>query len=277
MRSKSTRMRIGFIVATLAIRALATPASSLPLVVAVQEPLDARAVTPFLRELQRAIARDDRQAVAAQVQYPLMVTAGGIRIPIADAASLVAAYDVVFSPALKAIVGQASLPARGRAEPAYPVTIEADTVTVGDDLIRVQRVGGRLKITRMKLPSAPLAGPSPAPSRATAGSRGPRRLNLQVGEARLSGTLAPAGRDVYLLSATRNQLLEVRIDGVAGRSIVAHVVGAKNRAPIDAHARDGARTWTGRVPEDGDYRIEVVRPGPSGEPYLPYIIVVGMR
>jgi hypothetical protein len=270
-------MRIGFVAAALAIHAVATAAAAHPLALATQEALDERAVAPFLRQLQRAVARDDRQAVAAQVQYPLMVTAGAVRIPIADAAALVAAYDVVFSPALRAMLAQASLQAGERTPPACPVEIAGDTVTIGDDLIRIQRVDGRLKVTRMKLPSVPLAGPSPAPSRPTGAGRGPRRLNLQVGEARLSGALAPRGRDVYLLSATRNQLLEVRIDRVSGRSIVARIVNAKSREPIDARARDGARSWTGRVPADGDYRIDVVRAGSSGEPYLPYVIVVAMR
>jgi hypothetical protein len=58
----------------------------------------------FLRDLQRAVARDDRAAVSALVQYPLTVFAGGIRIPIVDAEALRQNYDVVFSPALKTLI-----------------------------------------------------------------------------------------------------------------------------------------------------------------------------
>jgi len=50
-----------------------------------------------------------------------------------------------------------------------------------------------------------------------------------------------------------------------------------NRAPIDSRAHDGVRTWIGRVPENGDYRIDVVRLATGGDPRLPYVMVVSMR
>jgi hypothetical protein len=48
--------------------------------------LDERLAAMFVRELQRAVARDDRAAVSALIQYPLTVFAGGLRIPIPDTA-----------------------------------------------------------------------------------------------------------------------------------------------------------------------------------------------
>jgi hypothetical protein len=240
--------------------------------------LDERLVAPFLRELQRAVTRDDREAVAGKVQYPLIVFAAGIRIPLADAAALVQTYDVIFSPALKAVITEASLPTRGRTVPKYPVSVVADGVIVGNEVIRIQLVGGALKVTGIKVPLAPPSDPvTAAPSRATASRREPRRLRLEVGQARLSGALAPGARDAYVVSVKRNQLLEVRIDGVRGRDIVTRIVNANNRAPLDTRARDGVRTWTGRVPEDADYLIDVVRLAPAGEPRLPYVVVISMR
>ena len=256
----------------------AMPSSAGAAVHATQDVLDERLVAPFLRELQRAVARDDREAVAAKVQYPLIVFATGMRIPIADAASLIQTYDVVFSPALKAVVAEASLPTRGRTVPKYPVAVVADAVIVGDEVIRIQPVGGTLKVTGVKVPLAPPSALAPAaPSRGAAVSREPRRLGLRVGQTRLSGALAPGARDAYVVSVMKNQLLEVRIDGVSGRAIVARIVNSKNREPLDARARDGVRTWTGRVPEDADYRIDVVRLAPAGEPRLPYVIVISLR
>src|SRR5579863_9418848 len=64
-------------------------------------PPDAGAVTTFLTELRRAIKADDRSAIASLVQFPLVVLAGDLRIPIADRAALLQSYNVVFSPALK--------------------------------------------------------------------------------------------------------------------------------------------------------------------------------
>src|SRR6266550_6899591 len=158
MQRKSTRRRTGLIAAAaVAVGAsAATPSSTLRVVVyATQDVLDERLVAPFLRELQRAVARDDREAVAARAQYPLIVFAAGIRIPIVDAAALIQTYDVVFSPALKAVLAEASLPARGRTAPQYPVTVTAGGVSVGDDVIRMQLVGGALKVTRIRVPLAP--------------------------------------------------------------------------------------------------------------------------
>ena len=276
-------MRIGLLAAAVAVGAWAAmPPSAGAAVHATQDVLDERLVAPFLRELQVAVARDNREAVAARVQYPLIVFAAGMRIPIVDAASLIQTYDVVFSPALKAVIAEASLPTRGRTAPKYPVAVVADAVIVGDEVIRIQPVGGALKVTGIKVPLAPPsalapAPATPAPSRGAATSREPRRLSLRVGQARLSGALAPGARDAYVVSVMKNQLLEVRIDGVSGRAIVARIVNSKNREPLDARARDGVRTWTGRVPEDTDYRIDVVRLAPAGEPRLPYVIVISLR
>jgi hypothetical protein len=58
--------------------------------------------------------------------------------------------------------------------------------------------------------------------------------------------------------------------------VVVRITSAKSAAPIDARARDGVRTWIGRLPDDGEYRIEVVRlVGGGGE--LPYIFVISKR
>src|SRR5882724_8349997 len=163
MRSKSTRMRVGFIAAASVVIGapgacahfsntfVAAPPSALPIVHTPQEVLDERLVTRFLRELQRAVAQDDRQAVAVQVQYPHIVLAGGIRIPIADAAALIQTYDLVFSPALKAVLAQASLAVRGRAAPKHPVIIAGDLVSV-DQVIDIRLVDGALKVTGISAP-----------------------------------------------------------------------------------------------------------------------------
>jgi len=82
---------------------------------------------------------------------------------------------------------------------------------------------------------------------------------------------------VYLLTVLKNRLLEVRITGVSGRDIVARISSVKSRAPLDARAQDGVRTWIGRIPEDGDYRLEVVRLAAGGAPRLDYLMTVSLR
>src|SRR6266566_3846135 len=114
--------------------------------------IDDRSLSQFLREFQRGVARDDRPAVAALVQYPLTVFAGAVRIPISDAPTLLQNYDVVFSAALKTLISQAALTARGRSASASTVNVTADAATIGVDAVRIEPVGEGLKITRITVP-----------------------------------------------------------------------------------------------------------------------------
>jgi hypothetical protein len=241
----------------------------------VQKPaLDDRSVSLFLRELQRGVSRDDRPAVSALIQYPLTVFAGGVRIPISDAEALLQSYDVVFPPALKTLIAQAAIPARGRS--ASAVTFTPDFATIGADAVRIELAGGGLKITRITVPLVVSAAGS-AENVGRGPGLAPQRLILGVGRIQRAGALARGERDAYLLSATKNQLLEVRVNGVSGRDVVARITSIKSRAPIDSRAHDGVRTWIGRIPEDGDYRIDVVRLATGGAPRLAYLMVVSMR
>jgi len=246
------------------------------IMVGVQQPgVDERSAAVFWRDLQRGVARDDRAAVAALIRYPLTVLAGGVRIPMIDNASLLQSYDVVFSPALKALIAEAAIPVAGRPAPRTPVIVTAHLITIGLDAVRIEPVDGKLRITRITMPAA---APSPESGGAVGGpARAPERLMLDVGEVRRAGVLASGERDVYLLPAKKNRLLEVRINGVNGRDIVARIVRAQGAAPLDQRARDGVRTWIGRLPDDGDYRIEVVRLAPGGASRLSYVMIVSMR
>jgi len=264
MRPKSRNQHVGFFAAIAVTMAVQTRV------------LDERLAAMFVRELQRAVARDDRAAVSALIQYPLTVFAGGLRIPIPDAAALLQSYDVIFSLALKAVIARAALPARGRAGRGTSVAMTTDRMTIGVDAVRVEPVAAGLRITRI---TVPLTAPSTADETETSRrvNREPQRLTIGVGRIQRAGALAPGQRDAYLLSAMKNQLLEVRINGVTGRAIVARIVSVNNRAPVDSHANDGVRTWIGRVPADGDYRIDVVRLASGGDPRLPYVLVVSMQ
>ena len=224
-------------------------------VTAPQSVADERAAAAFLREVQRDVARDDRRALSALVQYPLTVFAGAVRIPIRDADALLQNYDGVFTPAMKAAIAHA-------------------TSAIDLNVLRIEPVGGALKITR----TVPLGAASPGPP-ASAGrpaAREPQRLFLDVGRIQRAGTLARGERDTYVLSARKNQLLELRVTGVSGRDIVVRIASAESGAPVDARARDGVRTWIGRLPDDGDYRIDVVRLA-AGATELPYVFVISMR
>ena len=236
-------------------------------------PLEERLVTTFLGALKSAVSRDDRRAVAAMIHYPMTVQVENMRIPIADSDALIQNYEAVFSASMKAVIAQAAIATAGRPAPIYRVTIGDAAATIGSDLIQLQLLDGSLKITRIIQPQAVSEdGRVQRPA-----TRAARRIAFSVGQAQLSGALAANDTDSYVLSAARNQLIEVRINGVSGRDIVAHIVNARSGVAVDVRARDGARVWSGRVPDEGEYRVDVVRPAGSGEARLPYILIVSMR
>jgi hypothetical protein len=240
--------------------------------------LNEGAVVQFVRELQRNVARDDRQAIAAHVRYPLTVFVGGVRIPIASATALIEQYDMVFTPALKAVIADARGPAGGRSG-GTALTITPEFASIGADAVRIERIDDALTITRITLLLAAAGAPDAASSsrRAPPRYRPPQRLHLDVGQLQRAGGLGPGERNTYLISATKNQLLELRITGVAGRAVVVRVTNVKTRKPLDDRAENGVRTWVGRIPADGDYRIDVVRLEAAAEPRLSYLMTISKR
>jgi hypothetical protein len=211
----------------------------------------------LLTELQRAISRDNRQAVAALVQYPITVATAGLRIPIRDAAALVESYDAVFTAELKAAIRDGS--------------------AIRGGLIQVTSVQGAARITGIAAPSGSHPAGDAAPS-ARPAPRGPRRVTFGIVEvAQLSGSLSAGRSEAFVVSVEKGRLLEARIDGVRGNDVVLRIRDAKTGKPLDAKAAAGARTWIGRVPESADYRIDVTRVAKQGGELLPYLLVVRRR
>jgi hypothetical protein len=246
--------------------------------------LEKQSVAAFLRELNRAVTQDDRPAVSGLVRYPLVVWAGDVRILLPDPAALVQQYDAVFSPALKAVIADATaLPRGGDALPGS-VVVSRDVVTIANDAVRIEPVAGALKITRLSVPLASVTATSASPVPAGPGGRASPRVNRQpvrilmgIGRIERAGALEPGGRDSYVVSAVKNRLLDVRVTRVNGRDVVVRISNAKSRAAVDSRAHEGVRTWTGRLPEDGDYLIEIVRLAPASAGRLPYGVVISMR
>ncbi|KHK02410.1 hypothetical protein NY78_2168 [Desulfovibrio sp. TomC] len=62
---------------------------------------DASQVPKFVASLQKALAADDRNAVAGLVSYPLMVSAGGQDLEVEDKAAFLRHYDRIITEAIK--------------------------------------------------------------------------------------------------------------------------------------------------------------------------------
>ena len=221
---------------------------------------DAR-LDAFLVSVQRACASNDRRAMAALVQYPLTVFAGGWNIPVKDRAAFLQSYDAFFTEDVKEAIGGASTKVRIEPNVAF--------LPFGN-VLRIKPFAGSFRIVAIMMP--------PPGTRVRAARRETVRVSFPARQdwTAYAGSLAAGEHESYLVRAKRNEFLEVRIDGFAGRAIVAHVRDAGGSA-LDTRARDGTRVWAGRVPAEGDYRIDVVRTTQDGDPALLYKLTVTLR
>src|SRR5689334_9023758 len=104
-------------------------------VLAAPAPPDAR-LDAFLTSVQRACASNDRRAIAALVQYPLTVFAGGWNIPVKDRAAFLQSYDAFFTDDVREAIAAASTTAR--LDPA------AAFLPFGN-VLRIRAVGGSFR------------------------------------------------------------------------------------------------------------------------------------
>lgn len=222
-----------------------------------------RPIDRFLADLQSAAARNDRAAIAGMVHYPLKVLASGWIIPVGDRATFVRSFDAFFTDEIRDLIADA-------AETPQPARLP-DVVTLGKGNIRLMRFDGRFKIIGIMVP--------PSSGKVRGARRGTTVVSFAGGQgtAAFSGTLAQGEHESYVVRAARNELLEVRVDRVRGRDIIARVLDAGTRTPLDARGQDGARVWTGRVPAAGDYLIDIVRGTHTTEAVLTYSLTVSVR
>src|SRR5258706_4214599 len=185
----------------------------------------------FLANVQRACARGGRFALAALVQYPLTVFAGGWNIPVKDRATFLQSYDAFFTEDVKEAIAGASI--RQRIEPT------AAFIPFGK-VLRIKPAGATYRIVAIVMP--------PAGQKLHAARRDTTRVSFSARQdtAQYAGSLAAGEHESYLVRAKRNELLEVRIEGIAGRAVVGRVLDAATGAPVDARAREGTSVWVGR-------------------------------
>jgi hypothetical protein len=217
----------------------------------------------FLADLQAAADRNDRAAIAGMIQYPIKAFVSGWIIPIVDRMTFITSFDAFFTEEIKDLVAEAAAGPR--------LTKPSDVIVLGNGALRAIRVGGRYKIIGISVP--------PASKKVRGARRGATTVSFRTGEstAAYTGTLAAGEHERYVVRASRNDLLDVRVDRVRGRDIVARVLDAATRAPLDSRSHEGTRVWTGRVPASGDYLIDVTRSAPGGDAVLTYWLTIGLR
>jgi len=224
----------------------------------------------FVTALQQAAARNDRRAVAGMMRYPLDVTAAGLQIPVPDANAFVGLYDSIMTPAMKAVIARARVPADDRPRPDV-ITLSSGGL-VFENVLTIAPSAGGFKVTRLAVPVTPAAGTSGGSAAAA------RRLTFRVGRpTQVSGSLDPGGRDRYEFHAVQGARLDVRLTGVPGRSVLIRILDRKTGRPVDARADTGTRVWTGHLAASSTYAIEVVRQPDSGTGTLIYTLAVGIK
>jgi hypothetical protein len=230
-----------------------------------------REAEAFRQRLLDALARGDRGAVAGMVQYRLLVDAGFV-IPVADRTELFRLWGIVFSPATRCLIELSGIPRPGAPAPKYAMRVDSGSLALGDGRIRAVRSAGGFKITNMTLP--------PGYGDSAGGKPRPVQYRWGKGVARFAGHLSGDMVDVYLVQARKGDLLNAQIQRAGANAAVVRVVqqaGNRTLPPQGPASVDKRRLWAGPVPENGEYRVEVVRQGAFCDPPVNYQLTVSLE
>jgi hypothetical protein len=226
----------------------------------------------FRQKLLDAFERGDRRAVAGMVRYRLVVDAGGLMIPIVDRATLTKMWDVVFPAEVRCLMEGSGVLRPGQAAPRYQIRVDAGGAWYGDGRIRADRGADGLKITRMTLP--------PGFGSSAAGKPRPVLFKWGKGRSTYRGRLSADNVDVYLVQARAGDLLNAQLARVGVSDASVRVVQHSGNRVLSAAGPAGSearRLWAGRVPETGEYRVEVVRRGAYCDPAVNYQLTVSLE
>jgi len=216
----------------------------------------------FVSALAQAMSRGDRAAVAEMVRYPLNASVGGIGIPIASRAELISAYGSIFTAEVRCLVDDSV------AKGSSALSIDAGGVTFGNRRIHAGEVAGALKITSIDVPPVTGVGAPPNP---------PDRRVTRRGVTQYSGRLYGDGVDTYIISASRGDVVQARIEQFPGRSAAVRVVEQKTGKSLDRPGASAPRFWSGTIQESGDYRVEVVRLAQYCVPSFTYLLTISIK
>jgi hypothetical protein len=242
-----------------------------PLRAQSSSPVSERQAAAFARALVQAMARRDRRAVAAMVRYPATVVAGGLNIPLIDRSTTLEIYNLVFTPELRCLLEQSGAALDGSRPAKYPIRADAGGASFGEGRVRAELVDGSLKVTRIVVP--PASGESPPPPAKA------QRVAFRwgTGEAQFAGRLYGDGVDSYVLTAAAGALLQARIERFPGRGASLRVVNMATGRALEHPGTPWARIWAARVPEAGDYQVDVVRHASYCEKSFTYLLTLSLR
>ena len=235
----------------------------------------------FFLQLQRAVQSDDRNTVAGMIRYPITISIGGLRVPFADAASVLSRYDDVFNPPLRDAIARATV----REQPGRTqVTVAPDRFVIGTNDLVIMPIAGALRITGIVVPEfvdsgVTSTGPPVDGLRPNTHPQEPRRIAIRVGArpTQIPGLLARDATDTFILYLPKGQLAGVRLERVPPGTAAIRVVHARTGSPLGARTSADGRFVSGRPAEGADYRIEVRRGADDDDQPLPYMLSLTLR
>ena len=214
------------------------------------------AAEAFRRAFVQALASRNAARVAALLKFPVVADVGGFKVPITSRADVGELFRIVFTPELRCEVEHKA------------VGVNAGGVTLAGGGVRAVADGGTLRITSIRVPGASGDAPPP-PSK-------PQQAWFRKGQSQFAGRLYGDGVDTYLVAARKGARFEARIEKFSGRKAAVRVSDPRGKA-IERPGAEAPRVWAGRLLEEGQYTVEVVRLAPYCEPPFTYLLTMTLR
>ena len=216
-----------------------------------------RSEREFATELQRALRTGDRQAVTSLVRYPTRVSVLQRPYPIyvKDRDALDQMFDMVFTPHMRCAVVASREPVAGQPQPQHTLLLASGVVSLASGRVIAERTQGKYQITRLTSFGDTSTRFKPRPVTFASGQR-----TIELG-----GRVAEAGADAYLVVASAGDRLRAAISGFPAGSLRLRV----SRRGSDRFLDDGGKrdnVWEARLPEAGEYLVEVLRRAPYCDP-----------
>ena len=225
-------------------------------------PPSLRGERAFATELQRAFRTGDRQAVASLVRFPARVSVRQRPFPIyvKDRDALDEMFDMVFTPHMRCAIVASREPVAGQPQPQHTLLLASGVVSLASGRVIAERTQGTYHITRITSFGDTSTRLKPRPVTFSGGQR-----TMEVG-----GRVAELGADAYVVVAGAGDRLRVAISGFPAGSLWLRVSRRGSDTFLDGGALTrggkGGSLWEARLPEAGEYLVDVVRRAPYCDP-----------
>jgi hypothetical protein len=250
--------------------AVVTVVSLVPLAARAQpSAADLQAAEAFRQRLVTAIASGNRSQVAALFAFPMRVTAVlPYPIPIDNRAEFLRMYTLLFTAEMRCALEHSRMPQPGRALPPWAMRVADGVVSLANGRVIANRTAAGLRITSLTI----LGAPGSSTGRTTKVG-----FRWGSGQTQYTGRLALSERDRYTVSARKGALLQARIARFPGRTLQLVVTHRATEQQVRGGPSEFARTWAARLPEDGEYDVEVVRRAPYCDPPVEYLLTLALE